>query len=178
MAAVDPYAQAVAKISDRIDKTFQEIKAIKNSDAYKAVSMHFVDGIAITGTSEEVKASWCYFQSQLSDLTKEIDLLRKQKTSDEIAKTFQEIKAIKNSDAYKAVSMHFVDGKAITGTSEEVKASWCYFQSQLSDLTKEIDLLRKQKTSDEIAKFFKKLKQSRTATRTRPCQCTLWMGKL
>ncbi|KAL5481599.1 hypothetical protein EMCRGX_G021792 [Ephydatia muelleri] len=165
MAAVDPYAQAVAKISDRIDKTFQEIKAIKNSDAYKAVSMHFVDGIAITGTSEEVKASWCYFQSQLSDLTKEIDLLRKQKTSDEIAKTFQEIKAIKNSDAYKAVSMHFVDGKAITGTtiknsdaykavsmhfvdgkaitgtSEEVQASWCYFQSQLSDLTNQKDLL-------------------------------------
>eukprot|EP00731_Ephydatia_muelleri_P016052 Em0009g476a len=173
MAAVDPYAQAVAKISDRIDKahdeiakTFQEIKAIKNSDAYKAVSMHFVDGKAITGTSEEVKASWCYFQSQLSDLTKEIDLLRKQKTSDEIAKTFQEIKAIKNSDAYKAVSMHFVDGKAITGTSEEVQASWCYFQSQLSDLTnqkdlltmeidlltKEIDLLTKQKTNDEITK--------------------------
>eukprot|EP00731_Ephydatia_muelleri_P016051 Em0009g475a len=211
MAAVDPYAQAVAKISDRIDKTFQEIKAIKNSDAYKAVSMHFVDGIAITGTSEEVKASWCYFQSQLSDLTKEIDLLRKQKTSDEIAKTFQEIKAIKNSDAYKAVSMHFVDGKAITGTtersnkgnrltkkaknqrrnrqifqkieaiknsdaykavsmhfvdgkaitgtSEEVQASWCYFQSQLSDLTNqkdlltmEIDLLTKQKTNDEITK--------------------------
>ena len=165
MAAVDPYAQAVAKISDRIDKAhdeiaknFQEIKAINNSDAYKAVSMHFVDGKAITGTSEEVKASWCYFQSQLSDLTKEIDLLTKeidlltkQKTNDEIAKTFQEIKAIKNSDAYKAVSMHFVDGKAITGTSEEVKASWCYFQSQLSDLTKEIDLLTKQKTNDEIA---------------------------
>eukprot|EP00731_Ephydatia_muelleri_P016035 Em0009g459a len=166
MAAVDPYAQAVAKISDRIDKahdeiakTFQEIKAIKNSDAYKAVSMHFVDGKAITGTSEEVKASWCYFQSQLSDLTKEIDLLRKQKTSDEIAKIFQKIEAIKNSDAYKAVSMHFVDGKAITGTSEEVQASWCYFQSQLSDLTNqkdlltmEIDLLTKQKTNDEITK--------------------------
>ena len=181
MAAVDPYAQAVAKISDRIDKAhdeiaknFQEIKAIKNSDAYKAVSMHFVDGKAITGTSEEVKASWCYFQSQLSDLTKEIDLLTKeidlltkQKTNDEIAKTFQEIKAIKNSDDYKAVSKRFPWGKATTGTSKDDEASWCCYTSQLEDLTKQLNFYLSQnavafKKTDEVRKGYKRSTAARS----------------
>ncbi|KAL5481603.1 hypothetical protein EMCRGX_G021798 [Ephydatia muelleri] len=192
MAAVDPYAQAVAKISDRIDKAhdeiaknFQEIKAIKNSDAYKAVSMHFVDGKAITGTSEEVKASWCYFQSQLSDLTKEIDLLTKQKTNDEIAvakisdridkakahdeiaKIFQKIEAIKNSDDYKAVSKRFPWGKATTGTSKDDEASWCCYTSQLEDLTKQLNFYLSQnavafKKTDEVRKGYKRSTAARS----------------
>ena len=189
MAAVDQYAQAVAKTSDRIykaydeiAKTFQETNAIKNSDAYKAVSKHFVDGKAITGTSEEVKASWCYFQSQLDDLTNqrgfltnEIDLLTKQKTSDEIAKTFQgieatfqEIKAIKNSDNYKALSKRFLWGKATTGTSKDDEASWCCYTSQLDDLTKQLNFYLSQnavafKKTDEVRKGYKRLTAARSA---------------
>ena len=208
MAAVDQYAQAVAKTSDRIDKAydeiakaFQEIKAIKNSDAYKAVSKHFVDGKAITGTSEDVKASWWYFQSQLDDLnkqrdflTKEIDDLNKQrdfltrtldlrtkeidfkqKTSDEIAKnlqridaTYQEIKAIKNSDDYKALSKRFVWGKPTTGTSKDEEAAWCCYTSQLDDLTKQLNFYMSQnavafKKTDEVRKVYKRLTAARSA---------------
>ena len=210
MAAVDPYAQAVAKTNDRIDKAndeiakandeiakaFQEIKAnykkieaIKNSDDYKAVSKHFVDGKAITGTSEDVKASWCYFQSQLDDLTKEIDLLTnqrdfltkqidfltkqidiltKEKTSDEVKATFQKIAAFKNSDDYKAVLKRNPWGKDTAGTSEEDKASLSCYTSQLEDLTKQLNFYMSQnavafKKTDDVRKGYKRLTAARSA---------------